>query len=152
MVVAGGVVAVATSRTEPPATEDADKAAKMPFGVGLDRLNRGLDNASGDPCKLFSDGWNPDIADPANDQQLKQAGAFIARLMNDVADALPPEHSVDANLIREGAGLISSELAAIDYDPARYRKALSVFDTTNKYAEAFAAANIQIEKDCPRRF
>lgn len=105
----------------PPSSDGVTETStdRRSFAESIDGLNKDLDAAKGDVCKLFAlfDSTST-VEDPTDKAESKQAIEYVVRLLKAVADAAPASLSSEADAIRTTADKVQQEAAAADFDPA----------------------------------
>lgn len=113
------------------------------FTKVVDGLNKSLDDAGDDVCKVLA-AFAETTPTPANPDQTRQAIDLVARALNQLADAAPASAADSAAVIKTTAAKLPDEAAAVGYDPTKVSNLSAMMDAS--FAQAMGT--IQQEAKC----
>lgn len=135
----------------PTTSGDGAAAPKISFDEGLAQLEKELEAADGDICKLQNLGSTQgDIEDPATKDEVKAAGQFTADYLNAIADATPADGSqkAEADTIHAAAEAIPAQLEAADFDPKLVTGDNSIISGNQELIAALTTVQTSAQSTC----
>ncbi|MHB1139668.1 MAG: hypothetical protein ACYC2O_11990 [Microthrixaceae bacterium] len=105
--------------SDPDDTTEEEQVGDDEFDAQVGEVAATVESANGDVCVLMSvlTEGTTDLPNPSTPAQVKTATAFVAQVLNAIADSSPPENAAQAETIRSTATQVEADAADHDYDP-----------------------------------